>query len=474
MKKRTVFLLILSMIVLVGVLAGCDQPAAEPVRTEYEISVTVEEDAIVCSQKTTFVNEVADTLDHLTFAVYPYAYTKNAEHKAYVGELPRYADVEIKSWTVNGVQTEGAEGTDFVTIPVALNRGQTVVVETEYAVTLPECALRFGKKDGYYNLSNFYPQIAVYEGEDFRTDPFTTVGDPVYSDPANFSLTVDLPENLVAALPFESTENAGENGRKILSVRGENVRDFAFVLKEGYRVFSSDADGVQVRYFTTKEDGQSHCDLAADALATFAKHFGKYPYSAYTVTETPFDPDGMEFSGLVYIAVDSSDVEKTIVHETAHQWFYNLVGNDNINSPFLDEGLTTFVTEYYYLLNGDEQKFNEGMEEIKRAYARYERLQNMRGEKSGLDMTQSIYSYTEYRYVMLVYDKAALLFDALYRLGGKEKFNASIRTYVANNRFCRADKRNLIAAFSSGMSNDVGGFIDGWLSEGAVVATFAA
>lgn len=40
-------------------------------------------------------------------------------------------------------------------------------------------------------------------------------------------------------------------------------------------------------------------------------------------------------------------IDRIVAHEIAHQWFYGIVGNDQIRYPFLDEGLCRFA-EYLY------------------------------------------------------------------------------------------------------------------------------
>jgi aminopeptidase N len=51
------------------------------------------------------------------------------------------------------------------------------------------------------------------------------------------------------------------------------------------------------------------------------------------------------FSGFAYPTIgffgDSSNV--LVPHETAHQWFYSLVGNDQSRDPWLSEGLATWA-----------------------------------------------------------------------------------------------------------------------------------
>ena len=49
-------------------------------------------------------------------------------------------------------------------------------------------------------------------------------------------------------------------------------------------------------------------------------------------------------SGLSYAVI----LESTAAHEVNHQWFYNLVGNDQLDEPWLDESLTSYSTYRYY------------------------------------------------------------------------------------------------------------------------------
>lgn len=49
-------------------------------------------------------------------------------------------------------------------------------------------------------------------------------------------------------------------------------------------------------------------------------------------------------------------LEYVIAHETAHQWWYSAVGNDEISEPWLDEALTEYSTIVYF-----EQKYGKDM-----------------------------------------------------------------------------------------------------------------
>jgi aminopeptidase N len=52
----------------------------------------------------------------------------------------------------------------------------------------------------------------------------------------------------------------------------------------------------------------------------------------------------MEYPGFVLDRVNST----ALAHELAHQWWYGIVGDDEYNSPWLDEGFTDYATDLYF------------------------------------------------------------------------------------------------------------------------------
>jgi aminopeptidase N len=103
-------------------------------------------------------------------------------------------------------------------------------------------------------------------------------------------------------------------------------------------------------------DGAPHAlDTSVKAIEQYSSLFGAYPYSRLVVVQGDF-PDGMEFSGLVYVSTTwfydyegGADNYLTVitVHEVSHQWWYSLVGSDAAITPWLDESLATY-SEYMF------------------------------------------------------------------------------------------------------------------------------
>jgi len=96
-----------------------------------------------------------------------------------------------------------------------------------------------------------------------------------------------------------------------------------------------------------------HRDAAFHALSCMGHWFGAYPYPVLTIV----DPDhraggagGMEYPTLItagcgYVVDDDGwSPELVVVHEFGHQHFYGLVGTNEFEDAWMDEGFTTWAT----------------------------------------------------------------------------------------------------------------------------------
>ncbi len=99
----------------------------------------------------------------------------------------------------------------------------------------------------------------------------------------------------------------------------------------------------------------------AEAVRIFTRIYGEYPYRELEIVATPTSAGGVEYPGIIAInqtlyvpgeklsGMRSEDlVESVVVHEVAHDWFYNMVGNDQGREPWLDEAMAQYMTWQYF------------------------------------------------------------------------------------------------------------------------------
>jgi aminopeptidase N len=91
-------------------------------------------------------------------------------------------------------------------------------------------------------------------------------------------------------------------------------------------------------------------------MQTYSEYFGPYRHKTLTAVQGDFN-DGMEFSGLYFISRDYFNLYDgtpknylviIAAHETAHQWWFDSVANDQALEPWLDEALSTYSERIYY------------------------------------------------------------------------------------------------------------------------------
>src|SRR5262249_23198830 len=81
---------------------------------------------------------------------------------------------------------------------------------------------------------------------------------------------------------------------------------------------------------------QPYLDAAVRAITTFSRRYAPYPWDTYTVVleDDRLTMLGQEYPTLVFVGLDVGGA--VVKHETAHQWFYSLVGDDQGRDPWLD------------------------------------------------------------------------------------------------------------------------------------------
>ena len=147
---------------------------------------------------------------------------------------------------------------------------------------------------------------------------------------------------------------------------------------------------------------------------------GAYPYVSYELAQTA-GGYGMESPGLTWIprGVASGNIPYLVAHETGHQWFYGIVGNNQATEPYADEAATDFVARY-----------GLGLRRASRC------------STARLDLT--IYQYSSACYYEDIYIQGGNFLDDLRRRMGPTAFWAGIRDYLATNRFKLAGTKTLL------------------------------
>ena len=224
-----------------------------------------------------------------------------------------------------------------------------LVMTVEFDAVLPPACGRFGYGKNTFNIGNWYPILATYDDKGWHKEPYYDVGDPFYSEVGIYDVHISAPKDYIIAASGSLQEKREKADQIVWNFKTDLVRDFAWVASNKFRTVNLNIGKTRITsyYLEGDEDyGQEALEYAQKALVFFNNYFGEYPYSDYSVVASDFYIGGMEYPNLVIIGEEfyrpGDFLEYVIVHETAHQWWYGLVGNNQVMEAWLDEALAEY------------------------------------------------------------------------------------------------------------------------------------
>ncbi|MCT4508216.1 MAG: M1 family metallopeptidase [Tepidibacter sp.] len=414
---------------------------------EYTINASFNEKLkkLTCSQNVVYVNNTKNNLREVYFHIYPNAFSKekyapfaknelkdaypNGFSKGYIKVKSILNNQTKLSYSISGKK----EDLLIIKLNNELKPDEKIDIHIEYDVKLPNSIGRFGYGDNTINITNWYPIACVHDERGWNKKGYEKIGDPFYSDVSNFNVIIKIPNKYKIASTGVIKSKKKSNDINIFKVDARHVRDFAFILSDKFSILSTNIKDTNIySYFFDDKYGKEAFAVAKDSLVVFNDLFGKYPYKTYSVVESDFFIGGMEYPNLVMIDERLYDqdskfaLEYVVAHETAHQWWYSLVGNDEISEPWLDEALTEYSTILYF-----EQKYGKEVKDrlIKHMKVRTMTKQSKNIFKSTTEFDNSI------DYSLCVYSKGALMIDDIRKKVGDNVFFDTLRKYYNENKY---------------------------------------
>jgi hypothetical protein len=194
-------------------------------------------------------------------------------------------------------------------------------------------------------------------------------------------------------------------------------------------------------------------------MEIFSERYGEYPHPRLTLLESDL-PDGQEFDGLVFLNPDlfpyyignGADYLTAITaHETAHQWWYGRVGNDQAIDPWLDEAFSTYSELFFY-------------ERIYPSRVKWWWWTRVDRYASNQCVDLPVYQFTGFRdYVDSVYLRGARMLQALRLRMGNQGFEDSLRELQTENLGAVITANDVYRIFQSHSSVPLYGIWDEFL-----------
>ena len=433
MQKRKITTFLLAVFLALSCLFICSCKREEK-KSSYTLSIKYVDGIIDGKLTYKFVNGYSSPFDCLKFNLYTNAYSENSTHKPVLENCKNKGYPYGESFgriTINSVLFKGekipfetyGEENEFLkistgTIPI----GKDVEVEIDFTTQIPNSVLRLGKTEEQVNLADFFPVACKVDNGDFKEISYSPIGDPYFSDTCDYFVSLTLPSTFTVASSGYPTQTNCEGNFTTYEYELHSGRDFAFSLSENYNVFSKSENGVTINYYTTEDNGNTQLELILDCVKFFTKTLGKLPYKSLSVVRSKYYHSGMEYSGLCMVSDDLNEEESklAVIHEVAHQWFFAGASSNQIEEPYIDEGLCEYLTYLYLCESNGENEANEMITRVKSAYKSFFSIENLLSGKLETKLRKSIYDYkSEYEYVNLAYGKSLIMFYEYQKAVGK-------------------------------------------------------
>jgi len=323
-----------------------------------------------------------------------------------------------------------------------LEPNQNVILKMDFADEVPQSVdQNYGVLAYYENvlaLAHAYPMICVYDDEGWNAEIPPQDGDISYSDAAFFLVQINAPIGLTLVTTGSDLDHSEAGQTQTLTVADGPARDFYLVASPAYKEVSKKFGEVTIHSYAINgsEDGaQLALDVASKAMDVYSKRYAPYPYTEFDIASTPTLALGIEYPGMIAITSRIYNVngeyrgtpvrnymQATVAHEVGHQWFYNLVGDDQLDDPWLDESFAQFVTLQYYT----DEYGPQGAEGFRASLeGRWKSV-----DEAHIPIGLPVAKYSDQEYGAIVYGRGALFLVALKEKMGDAVFDQFMKDYT--------------------------------------------
>jgi hypothetical protein len=454
------------------------KPAALSKRVvEYHIDVRLDAEAKTLhgEQTVTWTNPGAKTVAELYFHLYPNAFesTLTTFMRESGGKLrnDRATPESVGSITLRSIIAEDGENllprlqyvspddgnpNDRTLARLRLSQpvppGGSVTLRMRFDVKLPRVFARMGYAGDFVMAGQWFPKIAVYETrgtrgrkqEGWNAHQYHGNSE-FYGDFGIFSVKIRVPENYItAATGFLAETPKIGNGVKTYHYYADDVHDFAWAASPDF-LYSEESysakgiPGVRIKLYLDPLHAhlrERYMHAAKSSLAKYAEWYGAYPYSTLSIVVPPKGAGGaggMEYPTLITAASAEEEspgfeLERTVVHEIGHQYWYGMVATNEFEEAWLDEGFTSYA----------EDKVMDAI---------YGITPNLPVEAVWLTdpapLAQVSWDYRDHEhYAENVYVRAKLVLLGIERRAGERKMRSILRTYFQTYKFKHPSTRD--------------------------------
>jgi len=407
-----------------------------------------------------------------------------------------------------------------ISLKESIKPGETIIIETPFFVKLPEVFSRLGHTGKHYEITQWFPKPAVYDKDGWHPMPYLDQGE-FYSEFGTFDVKITLPENyrIMAtgdlidgeaeyawldslAVEGDNLHNLDEKEfkkaikalkkkdreslekMKTVHFHQENVHDFAWfadpkwIVRKGELRFEESGRKVTLWSMYLPKNAElweNSIEYINDATYWYSKFYLEYPYNHVSAVDGDLSAGGgMEYPNITVISSDGNSkdmLEYVIMHEVGHNWWYGIIGSNERDHAWIDEGLNEYSNIRYwnkkYGSRGETIAVSDFIQnKLKIAknltmpwvhYLAYA-LRVQPGDEQVIDMTST--EFESINYGIMVYFKTAIFTYYLEHYLGEDKLNEIMHDFYNEWKFKHPQPEDIRATFEKHTDIDLSWYFD--------------
>jgi hypothetical protein len=370
-----------------------------------------------------------------------------------------------------------------VRLPQPVAPGQTLDLVISFESKVPKPISRTGVYRQYYFIAQWFPKLGVFQNGVWNCHQYHNFSE-YFADYGTYDVKITLPSTFQIEATGEHREQTSNgDGTSTHRFNQHSVHDFAWVASPDLFRFTEDypfVPGKTTRitlllqpYHRKLKD--RYLDAVKNAVRYASLRFGDYPYSTITCVDPAYNSrsGGMEyptfFTGGAYFLSPEGvhSPEGVTIHEFGHGYFYGLLGSNEFEHAWMDEGMTSFLDTIITYTAYGEPKFSRRFFGIPVAYSQIRipiesaGISNHRQNFDRDDMQRPAWHYMDGgSYGANAYSKAQLLMLTLRRYMGEALFDRMIKTYSTRWWWKHPEPQDFYDAVSEFAGEDMSWFLD--------------
>ena len=464
-------------------------------RVEYtmDIQMDVVNNQFKGDQKLVYTNNSPDTLHKVYFHLYFNAFQPGSMMDArsrsiadpdrrVSNRIKGLKDDEIGYQKVTSLKQDGKDieyETSGTILEVKLDQpilpGASTTLEMLYDAQVPIQIRRSGRdnREGIrFSMTQWYPKLVEYDHQGWHPNPY--IGREFHGVWGDFDVSIHIDQSymLGATGYLQNADEMGYGGEGIDPASVEEVsmktwrfvapmvHDFAWVADPDFTHTTTVLDNGTVLHFLYQKDSTT---AYWDSLPAYAKktfeymnaNFGEYPYMQYTVAQG--GDGGMEYPMITLITGKRSlrSLVGVTVHEALHSWYQHLLGTNEAQYAWMDEGFTTYASDLTM------QEIWPGYKPFRGSYSSYFRLVES-GKQEPLT-THADHFNTNVAYGVAAYSMGCIFLHQLSYVIGQDNLMHGMRRYFNEWNQKHPTPNDFIRIMEKVSDMELGWYLEQWV-----------